>query len=98
MKNIIIVDIDTERTPVTQIGKMEGSELPKNPEDAKDFVIKDMACLTEGLCTLINAADQSGIKTIKESIEDVIRHLEGGTSSVSEEDNSEDDTIDNDSK
>jgi len=80
MKNIIIVDVDTDRTPAIQIGKMEGSDLPKNQEEAKDVIIKDMACLTEALCTLINAADQSNIKTIKESMQDVMTHLERGTS------------------
>lgn len=81
MKNIIIVDINTERTPVVQIGKMEGSELPKNKEEAKDIILKDMACITEALCTLINAADQSNIKTIEESMQDVITHLERGVGS-----------------
>lgn len=79
MKNIIIVDVDTERTPVIQIGKMEGSELPKNKDEAKDIIIKDMACLTEALCTLINAADQSNFKTVEESMKDVMAHLEKGT-------------------
>ncbi len=85
MKNIIIVDVDTERTPVIQIGKMEGSELPKNRDEAKDVIIKDMACLTEALCTLINAADQSNFKTIEESVKDVMMHLERGTGDESYE-------------
>lgn len=76
MKNIIVIDVDTERTPVIQIGKMEGSELPKNSEEAKGVIIKDMACLTEALCTLVNTADQSNFKTIEQSMNDIKTHLE----------------------
>ena len=79
MKNILIIDIDTERSPVVKLSKTEGSGLPKNPDEAKDVIIKDMACITEALCTLINAADQSNFKTTEESIGDVIMHLERGT-------------------
>jgi len=85
MKNIIIVDVDTERTPVTQIGKMEGSDLPKNKDEAKDSIIKDMACLTEGLVQLIQAADDSNFKTKEESLADIVRHIEIGTSDKPDE-------------
>jgi len=95
MKNIIVVDVDTDRTPVIQIGKMEGSELPKNQEEAKDVILKDMACLTEGLCTLILAADQSNIKTIEESMKDVITHLERGVSTGEVKVSDKTETLDN---
>jgi len=78
MKNIIIVNVDTNRTPVIQIGKMEGSELPKNSDEARDVILKDMACLTEALCTLIDGADQSNLKSKEESLKDVMTHLERG--------------------
>lgn len=84
MKNIIIVDIDTDRDPVVQIGKMEGSELPKNSEDAKEVIIKDMACLTEALCVLVDAADQSNIKTVEESMKDITTHLERSLEDITE--------------
>lgn len=76
MKNVIIVDIDTDRVPVVKIGK--NSELPKNKEEAKDIIIKDIACLTEALCSLINAADTSGYKSAQDSLNDTVVHLERG--------------------
>jgi hypothetical protein len=82
MKNILIIDVDTERTPVTQIGKMEGSDIPKNKDEAKESIIKDMACLTEGLVQLIHAANDSNFKTKEESLADIVRHIEIGTSDV----------------
>jgi len=80
MKNILIVDIDTDREPIVKLGKTDESHIPKNDEQAKEFIIKDMACLTEALCTLIHAADQSNFKTIDESIKDIIKHIEINTS------------------
>lgn len=76
MKNIIIIDVDTERQPIIQISKTNSKELPKNKDEAKDVIIKDMACITEALCSLIHAADQSNFKTLEESKQDVITHIE----------------------
>lgn len=90
MKNIIVVDIDTERTPTVQIGKTEASSLPKNEQEAKEMIITDMACLSEALVTLIRTADNSGYKTIRESLNDCITHLERSFEDNAEEvDNSE---------
>lgn len=78
MKNIIIVDIDTDRDPVVQIGKTDASELPKNKEEARESILKDMACLCEAVSTLIHAAHQSGMKDSADSLRDCINHLERG--------------------
>jgi hypothetical protein len=78
MKNIIIVDIDTERSPIVQIGKPDASQLPTNSEEASEVIQKDMACLCEALSTLIHAAEQSGYKSSSESLKDCITHLERG--------------------
>jgi hypothetical protein len=78
MKNIIVVDIDTDRNPVVQIGKPELADMPNNEAEAKEMLNKDMACLTEALVTLIHAAHQSGYKDSAESLRDCIKHLENG--------------------
>jgi hypothetical protein len=78
MKNIIVVDIDTDRNPVVQIGKPELTDMPNNEAEAKEMLVKDMACLTEALVTLIHAAHQSGYKDSAESLRDCIKHLEHG--------------------
>jgi hypothetical protein len=76
MKNVIIVDIDTDREPVVQLGKPNASDLPKDKDSAKDMVAKDMACVTEALITLMQAAEESGYKSIDESIKDISTHIE----------------------
>lgn len=76
MKNKIIVDIDTDRDVVVKIGKDNPSSLPKNKEEAGKQIIKDIACLTEGLVTLIQLANDNGYKDSNESINDTITHLE----------------------
>jgi len=76
MKNVIIVDIDTDREQVVKIGKPDASSLPKNEKEAKQSVEKDIACMTEALITLIQAADESGYKTSDESIKDISMHIE----------------------
>ncbi len=40
MKNIIVVDIDTDRVPVVKIGKIDATQLPNNESEAKEIVIK----------------------------------------------------------
>lgn len=60
MKNLIYIDIDTEREQPILIGK--GSEItpPQTAEEAKVMITNDIACLCEALCSLIHIADQSG--------------------------------------
>src|SRR5689334_519127 len=76
MKNIIIVDVDTDRSPVVQLGKTSAESLPQNKEEAASLVDMDMACLCEALSTLIQAADYSGFKSREESLKTCITHLE----------------------
>ena len=58
------------------LGKPDASNLPKNKEEAGKVIQMDMACLTEALITLIQAADQGGYKTLEGSIKDTITHVE----------------------
>ncbi len=70
MKRILIIDLDTERQETVKISVGEESD--------KGTVVHDMACLCEGLCTLIHAADQIGVKDSAASLRDCINHLEQG--------------------
>lgn len=75
MKNIIIVDVDTEREDPITLGKPTSDDLPKNKEEAKDTIIKDMICLTEALVLLISVANTSGYKSTEDSLNDIKEHL-----------------------
>ena len=60
MKNIIIIDIDTEREQSVKIGKPESFTPPTNKEEAKNVMDNDILCVVEALCSLIHTSDQSG--------------------------------------
>jgi hypothetical protein len=71
MKIRLCVDLDTNRKETVLIGVPDRDDDVPGPAEA-------MACLCEGLCTLIHAADQGGIKDSAASLRDCIRHLENG--------------------
>lgn len=80
MKNILFVDVDTERTnpgPVV-IGKPNPMAAPKSQEEMAEVVKMDIACLCEAVCTLIHVADQNGIRPSAESLRICIDHLQKG--------------------
>lgn len=78
MKNILQIDLDSDRKNTVIIGKPEGAQRPRNEEEAAAMVIDDMATLCEAICTLIHVADQGGIKKSADSLRDCIKHLEHG--------------------
>jgi len=85
MKNILIVDIDSDRKDAVRIGKPPEFKIPDNTEEQAKAVINDMATLCEGICTLIHLAEQNGIKQGADSLRDCIKHLESGFADASYE-------------
>ncbi len=75
MKNIIFVDIDTEREQQVQIGKPAEIAPPANPEEAKAMINTDITCLCEALCTLIHMADQNAYGKKEELVKTSIGYL-----------------------
>lgn len=87
MKNVLFIDIDSERTnpgPII-IGKPNEFPRPKNARENAAMVIDDMACLCEALCTLIHLAEDQGIKPSPDSLRDCINHLKSGFGDASYE-------------
>ena len=60
MKNTIYIDIDTEREKQVLIGKGQETTIPTTPEEAKEMIAVDIACICEGLYELISVAGQNG--------------------------------------
>ena len=75
MKNIIFIDIDTEREKVVQIGKPTDTPKPTTPEDAKKMILEDIACAIEGLCSLIHIADQNKYEDKAVLVNESVNHL-----------------------
>lgn len=61
MKTTITITIDTEQKVPISITKPHDIEpAPSNPEEAKLMINKDISCLMEGVCFLIDAAHDNG--------------------------------------
>lgn len=75
MKNVIIVDIDTERVNQIQISKPNINGIPTNKEEAKETLLKDVACLCEALRHMISISDDNGFSDKETLIETSIKHL-----------------------
>jgi len=67
MKNLLYIDIDTDREQPILIGKGQDIIPPTTPEEAANMIITDISSLCEALCSLIHISDQSGYAT-KESL------------------------------
>ena len=78
MKNIVIIDVDTDRKVPVMINKPESSKKPTNIAEATEVVSTDMQSICEGLLRLINMAHSSGMLDKKETLDKCIEHLESG--------------------
>lgn len=78
MKNIVIIDVDTDREVPVMINKPDTIEKPTNKEDAIQFVRRDMQAICEGLLRLINISNKSGMLNKEESLDACINHLKSG--------------------
>jgi hypothetical protein len=75
MKNLIIIDIDTEREQIVQINKSADFVLPTTPDEAKKMIINDISCTLEALCTLIKISDANHYANKKELISTCFKYL-----------------------
>ena len=75
MKNILILDLDTERENALIFAKPEGVQLPTTKEEALTMMLEDIKTLTEGLSTMINLSEVKGFHTKESLVEAVIKHL-----------------------
>lgn len=80
-RNVVQVDIDTNRTPPVYLGKPK--EFSRSEEHYAQEVIDDMATLCEGICTLIHVAEKYNIKPSADSLRDCIKHITDGFADAS---------------
>ncbi len=75
MKNLIYIDVDTEREQPILIGKGPEIPTPTNKEEARDMIINDIRCVCETLCILIDVADQNKYALKSELVTESIKQL-----------------------
>jgi hypothetical protein len=76
-KNVLIIDVDTERAEQLQVGKPSEQDLPTTPEEAKIAILMDITCVAEALKFLIGVAHDNGIAKAEDLIENTVNHLNG---------------------
>jgi hypothetical protein len=75
MKNIITIDVDTEREQPILIGKGAEISSPTNKDEAREMIVNDIKCVCETLCILIDVADQNKYALKSELITESIKQL-----------------------
>jgi hypothetical protein len=75
MKNLITIDVDTDREQAILIGKGADIPSPTNKEEAREMIINDIKCVCETLCMLIDVADQNKYALKAELITESIKQL-----------------------
>jgi hypothetical protein len=75
MKNLITIDVDTDREQPILIGKGADIPSPTNKEEAREMIINDIKCVCETLCMLIDVADQNKYALKAELITESIKQL-----------------------
>ncbi len=79
MKNIVIIDIDTERNSENEqmilIGKPEEFPEPTNREEALKMINEDILTICEGLISVINTASANGYISAETALNQCISHL-----------------------
>jgi len=91
MKNIIIVDVDTDRDEVVSLGKGQETPEPTTLEEARDMVFLDIRTLTEALIPLVAGCHLNKFADKDALIERITEHLvDGATQSIEANEVSED--------
>jgi hypothetical protein len=61
MKSSLTITVDTDKPHPISITKPSDTEpAPSTPEEAKAMINKDILCLQEALCVMIDAAHDNG--------------------------------------
>ena len=75
MKNIVFIDIDTDREKVVLFGKPTNTPKPTNAEEAQKMIMDDIASAFEGFCSLVHIADQNKYADKSTLVTEAIKHL-----------------------
>ena len=76
MKNIVTIDLDSEREQQVQISKPQDlAETLKTNKDVKDLVMIDITTIVNGLSTLIQLGDDKDYFKSSEVSKICIKHL-----------------------
>ena len=87
MKNILIIDVDSERKPNLIIGKPNTIPKPSNREEAQKTILDDIFLLCEALCQHIDTAGHHGYGDKQKLVNDTIFHIMKTTNDETKKEN-----------
>lgn len=85
MKNLIVVDIDSDRERKVKFSKLPDVQLPSSSEEAHQMIINDIATLAHGINELISIATQDNPQEREKYISAVIKTLTETTTTPTQE-------------
>lgn len=85
MKNIVYIDVDTEREDAVRIGKTPDFKTPEvpSPED-QEVCQNDIMCMAEGIILIAKHMEKAEYQTLEDTISEIIAQLETGLADNSE--------------
>ena len=74
-KNVIYVDVDSERDETVKLGKPKHFIAPTNEDAMKHVLMTDLTTLCEGIVTVAHLIEKEGFHTKEQVLNFVIKHL-----------------------
>lgn len=75
MKNIIVIDIDTDRENQVEFSKTDDFVHPISEHETINMVINDIKTLTHGLGSFIKIAESIGVSSSKDLLDEAVKLL-----------------------
>lgn len=75
MKNLIIIDVDTEREKPLIFGKGPDYQAPTTADEAKEIIIQDLGCVLDAFLSLVHVADQNDYADKTDLVAKAIKEL-----------------------
>ena len=78
IKNIVFVDIDSEREEIVKIGKTPDFKVPDKGQEDFDICQMDNRSFIEGVLKIGMHIDSCGYQAIEDTVDDAIKQLKEG--------------------
>lgn len=78
VKNVVYVDVDTDRKEAVRIGKLPDFNPPTNESEDREICELDIKTLVEGILKMGVYMEESNYQTLDDTIGDVISQLKEG--------------------